>query len=90
MVGDFLSESRQQDPVDSAKEAMAEQEEAAMVCVTGASGFLGSCLVDRLLRQGIYHVRALVRSLGKQLNPFHRQALEHMLCTLLTQTPHRS
>lgn len=34
-----------------------------MVCVTGASGYIGSSLVMRLLQRG-YHVRATVRDPG--------------------------
>lgn len=40
-----------------------ETDAAATVCVTGASGFIGSWLVKRLLERG-YIVRATVRDTG--------------------------
>jgi len=41
--------------------------EAETVCVTGASGFIGSWLIMRLLEKG-YAVRATVRDPGQPLS----------------------
>ena len=43
-----------------------KEDSPAIVCVTGASGFIGSWLVMRLLERG-YIVRATVRDPGIQL-----------------------
>lgn len=46
------------------------------VCVTGASGFIGSHLVELLLRDG-YRVRATVRDRDNQEKVEHLHALDH-------------
>ncbi|KAL8148576.1 dihydroflavonol 4-reductase-like isoform X2 [Apium graveolens] len=45
-------------------------EETRTVCVTGASGYIGSWLVKRLLERG-YHVRATVRDPGNEKKVKH-------------------
>ncbi|XP_028768008.1 tetraketide alpha-pyrone reductase 1-like [Neltuma alba] len=58
------------------KEAMAYAGEfKGRVCVTGASGFLASWLIKRLLSSG-YHVTATVRDLGNEKKLQHLQKLE--------------
>jgi hypothetical protein len=47
--------------------AKEEEESKGVVCVTGASGFVASWLVKRLLERG-YHVRGTVRDPGKILS----------------------
>ncbi|KAL1820803.1 hypothetical protein ACET3Z_015672 [Daucus carota] len=47
-----------------------------MVCVTGASGYIGSSLVMRLLQRG-YHVRATVRDPGNEKKVKHLLELEN-------------
>ncbi|KAK2994150.1 hypothetical protein RJ640_020955, partial [Escallonia rubra] len=56
----------------------------ATVCVTGASGFVGSWLVMRLLQRG-YHVKATVRDTGWLLSlsravPFELSAFKENTC----------
>ncbi|KAI5078359.1 hypothetical protein GOP47_0006030 [Adiantum capillus-veneris] len=52
-----------------------EQRKKVVVCVTGASGFVASWLVKRLLERG-YHVRGTVRNLDDKAKTAHLQALE--------------
>ena len=47
---------------------MEEKQGERSVCVTGASGFIGSWLVMRLLQKG-YYVRATVRDPGLHSSP---------------------
>ncbi|XP_047939716.1 phenylacetaldehyde reductase-like [Salvia hispanica] len=49
--------------------------EGEVVCVTGASGFIGSWIVHLLLRRG-YSVRATVRNLGDERQTKHLEAIE--------------
>ncbi|XP_057782585.1 cinnamoyl-CoA reductase CAD2-like [Salvia miltiorrhiza] len=53
---------------------MAEKE-GEVVCVTGASGFIGSWIVHLLLRRG-YAVRATVKNLGDERETKHLEAIE--------------
>ncbi|KAM1122107.1 hypothetical protein TB1_003712 [Malus domestica] len=50
-------------------------ESKGKVCVTGASGYLASCLIKRLLLSG-YHVIGTVRDLGNQKTLAHLWKLE--------------
>ncbi|KAH6766285.1 Rossmann-fold superfamily protein [Perilla frutescens var. hirtella] len=49
--------------------------EGEMVCVTGGSGFIGSSIVQLLLRRG-YTVRATVKNLGDERETKHLEAIE--------------
>ncbi|XP_047942148.1 phenylacetaldehyde reductase-like [Salvia hispanica] len=49
--------------------------EGEVVCITGASGFIGSWIVQLLLRRG-YSVRATVKNLGDETETKHLEAIE--------------
>ncbi|XP_051123430.1 phenylacetaldehyde reductase-like [Andrographis paniculata] len=52
-----------------------EKREEKVVCVTGASGFVASCLIGTLLRKG-YTVNATVRNVADPTKVDHLKALE--------------
>ncbi|XP_057782581.1 cinnamoyl-CoA reductase CAD2-like isoform X1 [Salvia miltiorrhiza] len=54
---------------------MVMSKEGEVVCVTGASGFIGSWLVHFLLHRG-YAVRATVKNLGDERETKHLEAME--------------